>query len=92
MLQTTWNSLKNGATWVLTNRAPLSILLIQYSAIVISIKNHQNADYVLWLWGVVAFAVGAITGGSGKFNSGFWYVIQLVFGGLLAVCGYFFLP
>ena len=84
--------LGDGLAWANNNRIPLSILSIQYGAIAISAANNQTADFVLWIWGMVAFLIGAITGGAQKYNTGFWFVVQLIFGGLLAVAGYYFLP
>lgn len=91
MLSKIKNGITNGVAWVYSNRIPLSILAIQYSAIIISIINQKNADLVLWIWGFVAFLISAIAGGT-KYSSGLWFFLQLIFNGLLALAGYFYLP
>jgi uncharacterized membrane protein YhaH (DUF805 family) len=85
-------ALVNAWTWLTANWAGLGVLLTQWIAIVLSVQRRHDADFVVWLWGVVATVAAALFASNSKFNTLFWKVFLTLFGAAVAVAGYFLLP
>jgi hypothetical protein len=91
-LATFARALGEGCRWFARNWAGLVVMLTQWVAIVLAVQRRRDADFVVWIWGVVSVIAGAVFLADRRFNTVFWKTLLTVFGALVAVAGYFLLP